>query len=73
VAFSISVDLPALTDETAWYRAEYWGFAVGQEASPVLDPHDGGLYVYTISDWQAARAYAAIRDHQDGIKHPSTG
>jgi hypothetical protein len=68
VAFSISVDLPTLTDETAWYRAEYWGFAVGHEASPVFDPHDGGLYVYAISDLQAARAYAAIREHQDGIK-----
>lgn len=54
--------------ETVGYCADYWGIAVGQEASPVPDPHDGGLYVYAISDLQAARAYAAVREHQDGMK-----
>jgi hypothetical protein len=54
--------------ETVWYRADYRGFATGQDATPVPDPHDGGLYVYAVSDLQAARAYAAIREHQDHVK-----
>jgi len=57
-----------MSDETVWYRADYWGFATDQEASPVQDPHDGGFYVYASSDLWAARAYAAIRQHQDGVR-----
>lgn len=36
-------------DEAIWYRAGYCGLAVGNEASPVHDPHDGRLYVYAVS------------------------
>jgi hypothetical protein len=55
-------------DEAIWYRAGYCGLAVGNEASPVHDPHDGGLYVYAVSDLKAARAYASVREQQDGVK-----
>lgn len=56
------------SDEMIWYRADCWGLVLGQEATLAMDPHDGCLFVYITSDLQAARAYAAIREPQDGMK-----
>jgi hypothetical protein len=49
-------------DETVWYRADLFGLVPGQEATFSEDQ-----YVYVVSDLNAARAYAAIREHQFGI------
>jgi hypothetical protein len=57
-----------MSDDTVWYRADYWGLALGQEATLASDRHDGGLYVYAISDLQAARAYAALRENQQNMR-----
>jgi hypothetical protein len=52
-----------MTDETVWYRADLFGMPPGQAATFSEDQ-----YVYAVSDLKAARAYAAIREDQEGIK-----
>jgi hypothetical protein len=50
-----------MADEIVWYRAETAGF-VGHEGDIGPD-----YYCYATSDLNAARAYAAIREHRSGV------
>ncbi len=55
-------------DEAIWYRAGYCGLGVGNEASPVHDPHDGRLYVYAVSCGFRASGSRAARAREGA--HP---
>lgn len=54
-------DDTASTDVTVWYRADLFGIPPGEEASFSQD-----WYVYAVSDLKAARAFAALREDQEG-------